>query len=92
MCEPVQESDCALIQGPIVYGAKLEDRFKPTDKVKVILASATVMNKTEGRGGGDKAWNHCAETRIKAGEDDKLLVMTQLPFQSSTCQLLSSHA
>ena len=71
----------ALIQGPIVYGAKLEDRFKPSDKVKVILASATLMNKTEGRGAGaDKAWNHCAETRIKAGEDDKLLVLPPLPF------------
>ena len=58
----------------MVYGGKIEDRFKPTDKVKVVLASATLMNKTEGRSGREQAWNHSAETRIKAGEDDKLLV------------------
>ena len=63
-----------MVQGPVVYGGKIEDRFKPTDKVKVILASATVMNKAEGRAPREQAWNHCAETRIKAGEDDKLLV------------------
>ncbi|DBA83589.1 TPA: hypothetical protein ACH3X1_006160 [Trebouxia sp. C0004] len=65
-------------KGPVVYGAKIEDRFKPTDKVKVVLASATLMNKTDGRGGKEQAWNHTAETRIKAGEDDKLLVSVGL--------------
>lgn len=63
-----------MAQGPVVFGGKVEDRFKPTDKVKVILASATLMNKTDGRTGREQAWNHSAETRIKAGEDDKLLV------------------
>lgn len=63
-----------MAQGPVVFGGKLEDRFKPTDKVKVILASATLMNKTDGRTGREQAWNHSAETRIKGGEDDKLLV------------------
>ena len=71
----------------MVYGAKIEDRFKPTDKVKVVLASATLMNKTDGRGGKEQAWNHTAETRIKAGEDDKLLVS----FGPVSLELLCMH-
>ncbi len=71
----------------MVYGAKIEDRFKPTDKVKVVLASATLMNKTDGRGGKEQAWNHTAETRIKAGEDDKLLVS----FSPVSLVLLCMH-
>ena len=63
-----------MLQGPVVYGGKIMDRFKPTDKVKVILASATVMNKPQGQMPREQAWNHSAETRIKAGDDDKLLV------------------
>lgn len=63
-----------MLQGPVVYGAKIEDRFKATDKLKVILASATLMNKPEGRMPKEQAWNHSAETRFKAGEDDKMLV------------------
>lgn len=71
-----------------MYGAKIEDRFKPTDKVKVVLASATLMNKTDGRGSAkEQAWNHTAETRIKAGEDDKLLVS----FRPVSLQLLCMH-
>ena len=62
-------------QGPVVFGGKVEERCKPTDKIKVVVASATVMNKTDGKGSGkEQAWNHSVETRIKAGEDDKLLV------------------
>lgn len=74
-------------QGPVVYGGKIEDRFKPTDKVKVVLASATLMNKTDGRGGKEQAWNHTAETRIKAGEDDKLLVS----FSPLSLEMLCMH-
>lgn len=82
------QSWLACGQGPVVYGAKIEDRFKPTDKVKVVLASATLMNKTDGRGGGkEQAWNHTAETRIKAGEDDKLLVS----FSPLCLELLQMH-
>jgi len=82
------QSWLACGQGPVVYGAKIEDRFKPTDKVKVVLASATLMNKTDGRGSAkEQAWNHTAETRIKAGEDDKLLVS----FSPVSLQLLCMH-
>lgn len=65
-----------LLQGPLVYGAKVEDRFKPTDKVKVLLASATLMNKPERHMPREQAWNHSLETRIKAGDDDRLAVST----------------
>lgn len=65
-----------MMQGPVVFGGKITDRFKPTDKVKVVLASATVMNKPQGQMPKEQAWNHTAESRIKAGDDDKLLVST----------------
>lgn len=65
-----------VLQGPVVFGGKITDRFKPTDKVKVVLASATIINKPQGQMPKEQAWNHTAETRIKAGDDDKLLVST----------------
>ena len=63
-----------MLQGPVVYGAKVEDRFKASDKVKVLLASATLMNKAERHMPREQAWNHSVETRIKAGDDDRLAV------------------
>lgn len=63
-----------MLQGPVVYGAKIEDRFKATDKVKVLLASATLMNKAERHMPREQAFNHSVETRIKAGDDDRLAV------------------
>ena len=65
-----------MLQGPVVYGAKVEDRFKASDKVKVLLASATLMNKSEKHMPREQAWNHSVETRIKAGDDDRLAVST----------------
>ena len=74
----------------MVYGAKIMDRFKPTDKVKVILASATVMNKPQGGIPKEQAWNHSAETRIKSGDDDKLLVSIPCYLHvSATCMCFS---
>ena len=67
-------TNCACAQGPIVYGAKLEDRIKASDKVKVVLATATLMNKPEQHQRKEQAWNHSAEVRVKGGEDDKLHV------------------
>lgn len=70
----------------MVYGAKLEDRYKATDNVKVSVASATLMNKVSGRGvPKDQAWHHTAETRVKALEDDKLQVS---PTLCTGCMLL----
>lgn len=64
-----------MLQGPIVYGGKIEDRYKASDKLKVVVATATLMNKPEqARGPKEQAWNHSAEVRFKAGEDDKCLV------------------
>ena len=76
--DSIQKAVCfsLMLQGPVVYGGKIMDRFKPTDKVKIILATATVMNKPQGQMSREQAWNHSAETRIKADDDDKLLVNT----------------
>lgn len=63
-----------MLQGPVVYGGKLENRYKQSDKLKVVLATATLMNKPEQHTRKDQAWNHSAEVRFKALEDDKMLV------------------
>lgn len=75
LCTSCKGVCCFLVlQGPVVYGAKVEDRFKATDKVKVLLASASLMNKAERHMPREQAWNHSVETRIKAGDDDRLAV------------------
>ena len=61
-----------------MYGAKLENRIKASDKVKVVLATATLMNKPEQHQRKEQAWNHSAEVRFKGGEDDKLAVSIPL--------------
>lgn len=81
----------ALLQGPIVYGGKIENRFKQSDKLKVVVATATLMNKPEQHGRKEQAWNHSAEVRFKALEDDKMLV-SLLTSQSLFTPLLMQSA
>ena len=62
-----------MLQGPIVYGYKAEDRLRVSENLKLAVATATMMNKPDGKGmPKEQGWAHSLEASGRTGEYNKI--------------------